>query len=47
LKLTHHDYLHKYDNKSINNMVALAGFSKEVEEWIWEKPRGAFEVWSG
>ena len=29
----------------INDAVAVAGFPKEVVDWIWEKQRDPFEVY--
>lgn len=45
LKLTPETYYKKLDVLTVQNMVAVAGFSKEMEQWIWEKERKPFEVW--
>ena len=44
--LTEHKYWHEMDIPMVNNAVSIAGFPKEVLDWIWEKKRAAFEIWS-
>jgi hypothetical protein len=34
--VSYDEYMDKWDLPTTKNAVAIAGFSKEVETWIWE-----------
>jgi hypothetical protein len=42
--LTETEYWHDMDGPAINDAVQVAGFPKEVEEWIWEIDRKPFQI---
>jgi len=35
--VTYDEYMDKWDLPTVQNAVAVAGFPKEVEDWIWKK----------
>ena len=42
-KVTYDEYMDEWDIPMTQNAVSMAGFSKEVENWIWEKDIDPFE----
>lgn len=32
------------DIPTINNAITVSGFPREINDWIWQKKRTAFEV---
>jgi hypothetical protein len=42
--MSKYEFYHDMDIPAINNAVAVAGFSKEIENWIFEVDRIAFEI---
>ena len=39
-------YLYKMDIPMTNNAIAVAGFSEEMNEWIWEVKRKPFAIFT-
>ncbi len=42
--MTKREYLDEHDIPMINNAIAVAGFPKEIMDWIFEIDRKPFEV---
>jgi hypothetical protein len=41
--VTDNDFWFKMDVVATNNAIAVAGFPREVEEWIWEREKEVFK----
>ena len=37
-------YWEEWDIPQTQAMICVAGFSKEIEDWIWTKERKPFEI---
>ena len=35
--VTYDEYMDKWDLPTVQNAVSVAGFPKEIEDWIWQK----------
>jgi hypothetical protein len=44
IHVTPEEYWEKWDVKQTQAAVQIAGFEKNIEEWIWQRDRAAFEV---
>jgi len=37
--VTEREYLHGMDIPATNNAIAVAGFPKEIGQWVWVEPK--------